>query len=353
MNAAELAGVDSALALLAGDVDLDQDLGLRRRRAWPSCGERRVAGDRVDQAADRQQLLDLAALQVADEVPLEGVAPALALGGEVLLAVLADQGRPRPRPAPPSPRAARTWSRRGSRPPPPPWPAPARGWRRSCAGSRPWIRLGHLSRLPRARPGRPGARCAARRGGGRRRAPPRSWCRGRPTRPARPRPAQQAPRDLGAGRASDPTAISVAEVGERLEHLVADLVAAGADPRADRGVGRADRLGAAGDDPGREPAPAAVQHRHSAGAGEGDRQAVGDEDERRARPGALARTTWPSTSGISAPGSAKGLGLWAAGVGRAARRRGPGGRSPPARARGRAPPRGGGGSRPRRRGRRR
>ena len=79
--------------------------------------ERRVGGDRVDQAAERQQLLHLAALQVADEVPLEGVAPALVLGREVLLAVLADQRRPRPRPARPSPPAARTWSRRGSRPP--------------------------------------------------------------------------------------------------------------------------------------------------------------------------------------------------------------------------------------------
>jgi len=45
----------------------------------------------VDQATDRQQLLDLAALQVADEVPLEGVAPALVLGDQVLLAVLTDE----------------------------------------------------------------------------------------------------------------------------------------------------------------------------------------------------------------------------------------------------------------------
>ncbi len=55
----------------------------------------------------------------------------------------------------------------------------------------------------------------------------------------------------------------LAEVGEGVEDLVADLVAAGADPGADRGVGGADRLGAGGDDPGGEPAPAAVEHRHA------------------------------------------------------------------------------------------
>ncbi len=46
-------------------------------------------------------------------------------------------------------------------------------------------------------------------------------------------------------------------------------------------VGGGDRLGAGGDDPGGEAAPAAVQHRHAAGAGEGDREAVGGEDQRR------------------------------------------------------------------------
>jgi hypothetical protein len=45
----------------------------------------------VDETAERQHLLHLAALQIADEVPLEGVAPAFVLGGEVLLAVLPDQ----------------------------------------------------------------------------------------------------------------------------------------------------------------------------------------------------------------------------------------------------------------------
>ena len=43
--------------------------------------------------------------------------------------------------------------------------------------------------------------------------------------------------------------------------------------------------------PAGEPAPAAVQHRHAARAGEGDRQAVGDEDERR------RQATAPSAAG--------------------------------------------------------
>ena len=95
-----------------------------------------------------------------------------------------------------------------------------------------------------------------------------------------PGAGEQAAGDLGEvehAAVGDP----LAEVGEGLEHLGADLVAAGADPGADRGAGRFDRDGAPGDDPGREPAPAAVQHRHAAGPGERDRQAVGGEDERR------------------------------------------------------------------------
>ena len=47
--------------------------------------------------------------------------------------------------------------------------------------------------------------------------------------------------------------------------------------------------------PGGEAAPAAVQHRDATRAGEGDRQAVGDEDERRRAP--ARSVTWPSTSG--------------------------------------------------------
>ena len=65
------------------------------------------------------------------------------------------------------------------------------------------------------------------------------------------------------------------------QHLGADLVAAGADPGPDRGGGGFDQRRTAGDDPGRQPAPAAVEHRHAARPGERHRQAVGGEDERR------------------------------------------------------------------------
>ena len=72
----ELGGRDAPLPLLFGDVDLDQHLGLGRAVAAELL-ERRVGADRVDQPHQRQDLLDLAALQVADEVPGEvvGVAP--------------------------------------------------------------------------------------------------------------------------------------------------------------------------------------------------------------------------------------------------------------------------------------
>ena len=53
--------------------------------------ERRVGGDRVDQPDQRQDPLHLAALQVADEVPGEGVAVRALLRLEVLEPVLADQ----------------------------------------------------------------------------------------------------------------------------------------------------------------------------------------------------------------------------------------------------------------------
>ena len=69
---------------------------------------------------------------------------------------------------------------------------------------------------------------------------------------------------------------------ERLEHLVADLVAAAADARADGGGRRLveprDRIR---EDPARQPAPAAVHHRDPVVARERDRQAVGDDHEQR------------------------------------------------------------------------
>src|SRR5215210_1089891 len=78
------------------------------------------------------------------------------------------------------------------------------------------------------------------------------------------------------------------DVREGLEHLVADLVAAAADPRSHPGRGgrREPRDGLL-DDASGERAPAAVQHRHLLAVRERDRKAVRHEDE-QAYPG-LAR----------------------------------------------------------------
>ena len=84
------------------------------------------------------------------------------------------------------------------------------------------------------------------------------------------------------------------------QDLVADLVVAGPDARADRrGLG-ADRAHAALDDPAGKPAPAAVQHRDASPARQRDRKAVGDQDERRET--GRRRSTWASASGSCAPG---------------------------------------------------
>src|SRR3954451_21020425 len=83
---------DAGLALLPRHVDLDEDLGLRRA-VLPELAQRGVGGDRVDQLGVREDLLDLAALELADEVPAElGVGGRLGL--ELLGAVLPQQREP-------------------------------------------------------------------------------------------------------------------------------------------------------------------------------------------------------------------------------------------------------------------
>jgi len=90
MKSASSAGATPPFPYLLGDVDLDQHLGLRRAvEAEPL--EHRIGADRVDQPHQRQDLPDLAALQVADEVPGEVGGVRLVLGGEILLPVLPDQ----------------------------------------------------------------------------------------------------------------------------------------------------------------------------------------------------------------------------------------------------------------------
>src|SRR3954452_24571746 len=88
---AELRGRDAGLALLARHVDLDEDLGVARAVAL-ELSQRRVRGDGVDQLGVREDLLDLAALELADEVPAEAGVLAV-LGLEVLRAVLPEQGQ--------------------------------------------------------------------------------------------------------------------------------------------------------------------------------------------------------------------------------------------------------------------
>ena len=85
----ELLRGDAGLALLPCDVHLDQDLGLRRPVGL-ELAQRGVRRDGVDQLDVRQDLLDLAALELADEVPAQlGVRGRLGL--ELLGAVLAHE----------------------------------------------------------------------------------------------------------------------------------------------------------------------------------------------------------------------------------------------------------------------
>src|SRR5215208_3377571 len=91
-EARELVRVDAGLALVPRDVDLDEDLG-PRRAVLAELVQRGVRRDRVDQLRVREDLLDLAALELADEVPAElGVGRGLGL--ELLSAVLAQQRQP-------------------------------------------------------------------------------------------------------------------------------------------------------------------------------------------------------------------------------------------------------------------
>ena len=100
---------------------------------------------------------------------------------------------------------------------------------------------------------------------------------------------EQSARDLSQVEHS-PGREALPERPEGLEDLVADLVAAGADARADSGGRRLDLLHPVLDDPGRHPAPAAMDHRHASRPRQRDREAVGDEDEGR-EPGPIGRVT--------------------------------------------------------------
>ena len=198
--------------------------------------EHRLGGDRVDQPHQRHDPLHLAALHVADEVPGEAVAAALVLGLEVLEAVLADQLDPG----------------LGER-------VHLLGddvlGRREDLDLRP-AALAHPLEVARARPR---GRCRGSAQASIQTSP--AW---RPVRPASRRweknssglqlvqrpaastastPAAASSRRATSGRSSiRPSAIPSPSAANAVEHLVADLVAAGADPRPDRGRRRPDLL---------------------------------------------------------------------------------------------------------------
>ena len=298
---AELVRRDAALALPhPRKVHLDEDLGLRRRVAL-ELGEHGVGRDRVDQAHQRQDALDLAALQVADEVPGEAIAPALALRLQVLQPVLADQRRPRPRPGRPSRPRARTWSPRGS-------PPPGRRLERTRSrlrrtpdrGRRSGSAIAVRQTSPAWRPVTPLSRRWEKKS-----SALHFVQRSADSTSADTGAVEQAARHLGQIEHA-PVGDAVAERSEGRQHLVADLVAAAPDPGTDRAAIASDRLHPAGHDPGRQAAPAAVDHRHTAWAAQRHRQAVGDEDERRQT--GRRRRLAVHLAGSTLPGSAKPLG---------------------------------------------
>src|SRR5215204_980856 len=81
----ELGPGDAGLALLPGDVDLHEDLRLGRAVAL-QLAQRGVRRDGVDELDVREDLLDLAALELADEVPAEAAGARGGLGLELLSA---------------------------------------------------------------------------------------------------------------------------------------------------------------------------------------------------------------------------------------------------------------------------
>ena len=204
-----------------------------RRRVLLEPAQRRIGRDRVDQAHARRDVLHLAALERADEVPLEQVAVGVLLRGQLLSAVLADQGDP------------------------------GLGQRRQVLerhvldrgadlGPRPRSRSRTRSRFARTRsasrratPGLPGGRSRRRRAGARRRGPRGSSCTGRRARRA-PRPRRAAAPRRSPRRSS--IRPSAKRAPKCATHLVTDLVAALPDPRPD---GRGGRLVEARDAPPR------------------------------------------------------------------------------------------------------
>src|SRR4029077_262380 len=182
-----------------------------------------------------------------------------------------------PRPGRPSPQAARTWSRRGSPPPrrrvrapapgsPRSWPGPVRGSGRASPIS---------SVLDPDQAGLAAGPGVAAMGEEEVLLTAGAKIGGLDLLHAGlPQQASSDLRQVEHPAAGDPGP----EPGERGEHVVADLVAAGADSGSDRGVRSAHRLGAATYDSGGQAAPTAVEYGDAARPGEGNGQAVGGVD---------------------------------------------------------------------------
>ena len=229
--------------------------------------------------------------------------------------------------------------------------APARGWPRPwpdrCRGSAPPSQPfpGSIQATPAWRPVRP---CVAAVGEEQLRLAAGAEA-GRLDLRSTPASPQQPPRDL---RQVEHAAVGdpVAERGEGVQHLVADLVAAGPDPGPDRGV--------------RSRRPPRPRRRRSRRPARASRSAAspplpaptappaGSRRRRRAAPGPARGRRGRRLRGSRCPAARTG---WAAAASseRPARRREPGGRSGSAPGQGRAPRRAGGGSRPRPRSRHR
>ena len=301
----ELVGRDARLALLAGDVHLDQDAQARARALAVALelAQRRVGGDRVDQPHVRHDRAHAPALQLADEVPLEQIAVRGHLRSQVLRAVLPDQadaglGKRRQILAP-----ARTWSRRA--------PRPGAG---SPCGARA-ARARRRRRSPRARArGSRRMTCAL---AGRRSAQPcdprlparRARLRGGARRSARRRSCSRSHvAHLVRRRAASSRSRAIA----RRSMLLARSMRAAERARAPRGRPRSSRRPAQGpitaairarppssrsartpssSTPAARPAPAGVHHRDRCLGAERDRQAVGGQHHRRRRPASAGGLT--------------------------------------------------------------
>ena len=120
MNSSRRPGAIPALPSSPDEVHLDQDRepGRASSRAALELAQRRVRGDRVDHADVREDRAHLAALQLADEMPLEQLAVRRPLLLQVLCAVLSHELHAGARRGPACPRGRRTWWPRGSAPAP-------------------------------------------------------------------------------------------------------------------------------------------------------------------------------------------------------------------------------------------